>query len=250
MELLGDRPHCRLQHAVNPVLDVHRVVLRLDVDIAGAALNRGVDGRVDEFDDWADVAGEAFNRQVVVAGFVFLQQLHLEAFGRFLEHALRALALLENRFDRRFRSDDGFDRRGQQHAELVDHRQVGRIGDDNLERLADAAVRHEVVAQHQIRRDRAEQFLIDPERIHIDEFEAIPFREPARLLNFGAMLGVGDWNGQIGVQFAHDPSTELNWNSGMYSASSRPAITTPMKTSRTGSTRVMNRSIFVSISSS
>ena len=40
VELLGDRLHRRLQHAVDAVLDVHRVVLRLDVDVAGAPLDR------------------------------------------------------------------------------------------------------------------------------------------------------------------------------------------------------------------
>ena len=39
VELLGDRPHRRLQHAVDPVLHVDRVVLRLDVDVAGAPLD-------------------------------------------------------------------------------------------------------------------------------------------------------------------------------------------------------------------
>ncbi len=38
-KLLVDRPHRRLQHAVDPVLHVDRVVLRLDVDVAGAALD-------------------------------------------------------------------------------------------------------------------------------------------------------------------------------------------------------------------
>jgi len=45
-------------------------------------------------------------------------------------------------------------------------------------------------------------------------------------------------------------STELSWKSGMYSASNRPAITSPMTTRRTGSTSVTNRSIVVAISSS
>ena len=35
--------------------------------------------------------------------FVLAQDLQLEALGRVLEHALRALALLENRLDRRRR---------------------------------------------------------------------------------------------------------------------------------------------------
>ena len=79
VELLGDRPHRRLQHAVDPVLHVHRVVLRLDVDVAGAPLDGGVDRRVDQPDDRADVARQPLDGQVVVAVLVFLQQLQLEA---------------------------------------------------------------------------------------------------------------------------------------------------------------------------
>ena len=37
--------------------------------------------------------------------FVFLQQLQPKAFGRILQHALRALALLQDRLDRRPRTD-------------------------------------------------------------------------------------------------------------------------------------------------
>jgi hypothetical protein len=48
VEALGDRPHRRLQHAVDAVLHVHRIVLRLDVDVARAALDGREDHRVDQ----------------------------------------------------------------------------------------------------------------------------------------------------------------------------------------------------------
>ena len=88
MELLADRPHRRLKHTVDAVLHVHGVVAGLDVDVAGAPLNRRVDRRVHELDDRADVARQPFDRQVVVAGLVLLQDLELEPFGGFLENAL------------------------------------------------------------------------------------------------------------------------------------------------------------------
>src|SRR5258706_332688 len=53
VELPCDRPHRFLQHAVDPILHVDGVVLRLDVDVARAALDGGVDRRVDEPDDRA-----------------------------------------------------------------------------------------------------------------------------------------------------------------------------------------------------
>ena len=141
----------------------------------------------------------------------------------------------------------------EQHAELVDHRQVGRIRDDDHERLAVAAVRHEAVAQHQVGGDRPEQLLIDPERVHVDELEPVALGEAPRLLELGVVRrrrrdrarGRSAGRRIVGVR-GHEfylPSTELSWKSGMYSASSRPAMTMPMTTSRTGSTSVTNRSI-------
>ena len=103
VKALVDRPHRRLQHAVDAVLHVHRVVLRLDVDVARAALDRGVDRRVDQPDDRARVRRELLDGERLVAAVVFAEDLELEALGRILEHALRALALLQNRLDRRRR---------------------------------------------------------------------------------------------------------------------------------------------------
>ena len=70
MKALVDRPHGRLQHAVDPVLDVHRIVLRLDVDVAGAALDRRIEGGVHEPDDRALIRGELFDAQLLVGELV------------------------------------------------------------------------------------------------------------------------------------------------------------------------------------
>ena len=72
------------------------------------------------------------------------------------------------------------DRRAEDDAQLVDHRQVGRIGDDDDERLAVAAVRHEAVAQHQVGGNGAEQLLVDPELVHVDELEPVALGQLAR----------------------------------------------------------------------
>ena len=176
---------------------------------------------------------------------------------------MRALALLENRFDRRLRADRDLDRRGEQDAELVDHRQIARIRDDDLQEAAVrtlAPVRHEPVAQHQVGRNRSEQLLIDAERFHVDELEAVAVGQPARFLDFsrplaGAELRLGverrpRESCRVCVSHQDVVNTELNWKSGMYSASSSAAITMPMMTSSSGSTSVTNRSMLVEISSS
>ena len=51
MVFFGDRLHGMLQHAVDAVFDDHRIVKRLDVDVAGTALERGKDGGVYQPDD-------------------------------------------------------------------------------------------------------------------------------------------------------------------------------------------------------
>ena len=64
----------------------------------------------------------SLDRQIVVAGVVVLEELEMKGLGRFFEDALRAFALLENRFDGRARADGDFDRCRQHDRQLVDHR--------------------------------------------------------------------------------------------------------------------------------
>ena len=61
--------------------------------------------RVHEPDDRARVRRELLDGQLLLAGLVLAQDLDLEALGGLLENALRALALLENRLNRRRRAD-------------------------------------------------------------------------------------------------------------------------------------------------
>ena len=54
--LLGDGRHRLLQHAVDAVLDDHRIVAGFDVNVAGSPLQGGKDRGIHQPDDWADVA--------------------------------------------------------------------------------------------------------------------------------------------------------------------------------------------------
>ena len=190
VEALVDRPHRRLQDAVDPVLHVHRIVLRLDVDVARAALDRRIERRVDQPDDRALVRGQLVDGQLVVE-LVLAQDLQLKTLGRLFEDALRALALLQDRLNRRRRADGDLDRRRQQHRQLVDHRQVGRIRHDDDERCALAAVGNEAVPQHQVRGNRAEQLVIDAELRQVDERQPVALGQPARVRRLGRLLGGG-----------------------------------------------------------
>ena len=138
-----------------------------------------------------------------------------------------------------------------EHAELVDHRQIGRIGDDDHERPAVTPVRDEAVAQHQVRRNRTEQLLVDPEVVHVDELEPVPLGKLARARDLRRIVLRGlNEVGWIHGRHVYPPMTELSSKSGMYSARTTAAITTPMMTRITGSMIVMNRLTSVSISSS
>ena len=113
-------------------------------------------------------------------------------------------------------------RRAEQRRQLVDHRQVARIGDDDDQRLAVAAARDEAVAQHQVGGDGAEQLAVDVELVHVDELEPIALRQAA---GFGRFRGVIDradrgscdqrLGGALGFRSAfHQCTTDDSWKSG------------------------------------
>ena len=119
---------------------------------------------------------------------VLAEDLHLEAFGGFLEHALRALALLQDDW-----IADG----------VPTHTRIGvfswtptssivcrSLGSDTTieQRLPVAAVRHEAVAQHQVGRNAAEQRVVGVEVLEVDELELVALGQQARLDLFGGVI--------------------------------------------------------------
>jgi hypothetical protein len=185
---LVDRAHRGLQHAVDPVLHVDGVVLRLDVNVAGAPLNGRVERRVHKPDHRAGVGCQLLDGERLVAPVIVAENLKLEALRRVFQDALRAFALLEDRLNRRRRADRHLDRRREQHRQLVDHGQIGWIGDDDNERVAFAVVGDEAVPQHQLGRDRPEQLVVDVELRQIHELEPIALREPFRVRDLGRVF--------------------------------------------------------------
>ena len=243
----------------------HGVVLGLDVDVAGPPLDGGEDHRVDHPDDRAVIAGQPLDGEIF-AGVLVLEDLD-EVLGCVVEHPLRALALLEDRLDGGAGADHDPHRRAEQHRQLVDHRQIGRVGDDDDQHPAVAPVRHEAVAQHQVGGDAAEQFLIDPEQPHVEELEPVAVGQAAGVRLLGAAgvdrqrhevlvgqgLGVEGAGGGRGLHVRlrpQRPITDDSWKMGRYSASTTPAMTTPMNSRSTGSISVTNRPTSVSTSSS
>src|SRR6185369_3228038 len=77
-----DRRHGRLQHAIDAVLDDDRVIARFDVNIGSAPLQSGEDGGIHQADDrrYISFGGEAFDRDRLVAAFVFTDDVERETF--------------------------------------------------------------------------------------------------------------------------------------------------------------------------
>jgi hypothetical protein len=101
---------------------VHGVILGFDVDVARAPLDGGVNRRVHQLDDRVDVARQPLDGEVVVPRVVVFEKLEMKRLSRFLEDALGALALLEDRFNRRAGADRHLDRGRQDDGQLVNHR--------------------------------------------------------------------------------------------------------------------------------
>ncbi len=134
-------------------------------------------------------------------------------------------------------ADAHADRRAQLHAHLVDRLQVARIGDDDEQRVAVATVRHEAVPQHHIRRNAAEQRVVDVKLLEVDELELIAARQPAGLRflrprDRSAPAAAARRRALPLIQGRVRPSvisaTVESLKSGMYSDISRPAMTRPM----------------------
>ena len=196
---LRDRLHGVLQHAVDAVLHGDFGVAGFDVDVRSAALERGEDDGFDQADDGADggVAGEAITGDRFVAFLFVLGNLQGEGFGGLLEHALGLLGALEQVADLARRGD--LDRPASCPSSS---------GSSSLSRtwLGSATAmdkqvvlhfeRNEVVAEHQIRGNRAEQFGIDALFAQIDEAAAIAFGQLAGVLALVLLVGSRGQPGQ------------------------------------------------------
>jgi len=131
MPFLGDGLHGVLQHAVNAVLHGHFGIAGFNVNIAGAALERGEDDGFDETDDRADgcvAAGQAIAGDGLFAFFFFLGDLQSKGFGGLLQNALRLFGALEQVRD--LTASGNFDGKllAQEQRKLIAHLHLAGIG--------------------------------------------------------------------------------------------------------------------------
>ena len=66
--------HRGIQHAVNAVLDVDRLLAGFDVDVAGAFLEGAQDDRVHQFDDGTLIVGDLLDREHLLAMLILPDQ--------------------------------------------------------------------------------------------------------------------------------------------------------------------------------
>ena len=95
--LARNRRHRLLQHAVNAVLHVHRIVVALNMNIRRAPLQCRKNRRIHQPDNRADVlvARQLLNRDVLVGVVIRRQHIEGQPFARLVQHALRLLGLLQ-----------------------------------------------------------------------------------------------------------------------------------------------------------
>src|SRR4029077_19850650 len=119
--LLGKSLHGVLQHTVDAVLDDDFGVARLDVNVTGAALERGEDDGVNEANDraHAGIARELVHGDVFVAVFFVANDLKGEAFGGLIENALGLLGAFQEIVNLRRSSDFNLQALIQQKREFV-----------------------------------------------------------------------------------------------------------------------------------
>ena len=143
------------------------------MDIAGAALNRVEEGRVDEFDDRRRIGGDLVEREDLLAFFVLLNQLDPEVLGRLVEHPLHALGLLQDLLDGSTRADLGLHGPTEQGLELVHLDDVRRVRHDDDEAPVLLRLGDEEIAEHELEGHGPEEVVVDPEARDVDELEPV-----------------------------------------------------------------------------
>ena len=112
-------------------------------------------------------------------------------FAGFVQHALRLLGLLQQVGDLRERGHAGNDAMAQQAGDLVQHHQPRGIADGDHQRVLLLLDGHEVVAEHQLHRNRAQQVVLDLEVLQVDELGVIARGQRLGLGALVAVAGVG-----------------------------------------------------------
>ena len=199
-----------------------RVVVALDVDVGGAALESGEDGGVDEANDGADVfgfAGELLDGDVLVGVFVAGEHVEGEALAGFVEDALRLLGFLEQIGDLRERGDAGRDAVAEEAGNFVEDHEARGVADGDDQRVGGLLDGHEIVAEHELDGDGAQEVVLNLEVLEVDELGVIAARECLGLgavvdPQIGPLIGAAGGGERDDVGFGHGdnpPEATFRW---------------------------------------
>ena len=195
--LLAYWRHGLREHAIDAELDDHRVVPSLDMDVRGAPLQGGEDGRVHQTDDGTGVpgGGQLVDRKRLfhAGGFILADDVEGESFAGLFEYTLRLLGLFENVADLLQRGDLGDNALLQQQADLIDHHELAGIGNRNRQpSIRGLFEGNEVVAEHQFDWNFLEQLMVKLKVGEIHELTTVAPGDVLRALQIGDGIARGD----------------------------------------------------------
>ena len=200
--LARDGRHRLLQHTVDAVLYMHRIIVGFDVYVGGSPFQCGEDGRVHQPDNGADVffARQLFNGNIFVGVFVARQHIEGQPLAGFVQHALRLLGLLQQFGNLRERRHARNDAMREQPGNLVEHHQLRRVADRNHQRVLLLFDGHKVVAEHQLHRDRAQQLVLNLEILQVHKLCVVALGHGfslSALLRAARKRPAGKWNRKL-----------------------------------------------------
>ena len=160
VDFLRKRMHGALQHAVNAIPHDHLVDAGFHVDIASTPFESREDDGIEKPNDRAraDLAGELLHGNIFFSVFVLLSNLEGEAFGCAIENSLRLFGMFQKVIDLRRGSDPDLEALTQMQGEFVDQLEMTGVGDGNGESGFVNFQGHEIVAEHQFRRNATDKF--------------------------------------------------------------------------------------------
>ena len=185
LETFGRREHL-VEHAVDPEPDPEHLLVRLEVYVRGAFLDRVHEHHVDELDD-RRLVGRLLQLEGVDLGAV-LVALHDLDVGEVRRHVLhdagdrlgfRLVVTVDRLLDRRLRGDERQHLEVRHEGDVVQREHVGRVGHRERERVPHPPDRQHLVLLRDRRRDELQDLQIDLELREGDGRHAILAREEA-----------------------------------------------------------------------
>ena len=185
-----------VQRAVDPIFHLHFGVARFDVNVGSARFHGVIDNRVDQLDDWRHltVGCQPIEVEYFFARLGFAHQRDPKSRRRLLQNSLRGVALAQHNIDGAGRRHVRNQPSAQRIGKIVQAIEIGRIGHRDVQLPVLAPQRHELIADHQLDRNLAQQRIVDRRlsllRQQIDVRQTIAARQFPGAANFRRVGGL------------------------------------------------------------